>query len=388
MATNKHIPVSNDTANALAQGYRRVIFRYCLAAALIVITSAICILAKVNRKDFEEALVRQTQKHLMVIAGSEITHMTTRFNNILGGLRLTATNPEVQQATLRGNTFQEVEERNGYCPEQTTFKNFNGSVSAVYRLDANGIVQSRIPWKDRTGTDYSHKPGVNAVMGTHKPYISNLFKTNSGKNTISVCYPIFKDEQFIGVLRALVNMEAVWECAGDSDMGEKCYSQIIDENGVLVVHPEREQIGHDIIAFRKQTYPDHDWSELENIVKRMKQGQEGSNSYHSVWWHEENKKFVRKITVYRPLQVGNRQWSLGITMGYDEISDPVKAHARKLFLGGVFVFTAFVLAFIWFYKTQKEKTQLRSQAESAEKLQEINEKLESEVACRIEVEEG
>ncbi len=109
MATNKHIPVSNDTANALAQGYRRVIFRYCLAAALIVVTSAICILAHVNRKDFEEALVSRTQQHLMVIAGSEITHMTTRFNSILGGLKLIATNPKVQQATLRGDTFQEMQ---------------------------------------------------------------------------------------------------------------------------------------------------------------------------------------------------------------------------------------------------------------------------------------
>ncbi len=388
MAKNKQSPASNDTASAASHSYRGVIFRYSLAAALVIVTSAICILAHVAHEDFEKELISQTQEQLMVIAKSEIIHMTTRVDNIYSGLKLLATNPDIQRATVEGHSFQDIKKRDGYFPEGIVFENFMEDVSAIYRLDDKGIVQSRVPWKDRTGADYSHKPGVRAVLETHKPYVTRIFKTNSGKKTMSVCYPIFHDEQFVGVLRALVSLKTIQECAKDSDLGSHGYAQIIDDNGTVIAHPKFEQVGQDMMTIRKETFPEHDWSELKSIVEEMRKGQEGVGTYHSVWWNEEDHKIVRKITAYTPFKVGNQQWSMGITMGYDEISSPVKAHEGKLLFGEAFVITAFILAFIWFYKTQKEKTKLRSQAESAENLREINAKLKSEVACRIEVEEG
>ena len=388
MATNKQVPVSKDTTNALAQGYRRVIFRYSLATALIVVTFAICILAYVNYKDFEETLVSHTQEHLMITAGSEITHMTARIDKIYNGLKLLATNPDVHHATIDGLSSQDIKERDEYFPEGIVYENFADSVNAVYRLDAKGIVQSRVPWKDRTGNDYSHKPGVSRVLETHKPYMTRIFKANCGERKISICYPIFHDEQFVGMLRALVSLKMIQDCTQDADLGRHGYALIIDKNGTIIAHPEFEQVGQEMMTVRKETFPEYDWSELESIVEKMRKGQKGVGTYRSVWWNEEDHKLIRKIIAYVPFKVGNQQWSVGTVMGYDEISEPVKAHAKKLLLGGAFVFTALILAFIWFYKTQKEKTQLRSQAESAEKLQEINEKLESEVASRIEIEES
>ena len=64
----------------------------------------------------------------------------------------------------------------------------------MYRLDKNGIIQSRIPFKEnKVGDDYSHKVGVQYVMKTHKPYISNALVSSSGIKTVSILIDISED---------------------------------------------------------------------------------------------------------------------------------------------------------------------------------------------------
>ncbi|MBT7264394.1 MAG: hypothetical protein HN831_02820, partial [Waddliaceae bacterium] len=112
---------------------------------------------------------------------------------------------------------------NAYCPGQNTFEHMRhaGLVSALYRVDSEGIVQGRIPArKDCIGRDASHKPGVKYILeenhlehlsckeAIHK-HISEVFTTDLGQKAISICVPVFKEKELVGILRALVCLDLI-----------------------------------------------------------------------------------------------------------------------------------------------------------------------------------
>ena len=60
------------------------------------------------------------------------------------------------------------------------------------------------------------------------------------------------------------------------------------------MHPKSEFIAKDVITVRKDKFPDYDWAQLEKIVEKMTNGQEGISTYHSAWWTEKELEIVKK----------------------------------------------------------------------------------------------
>ena len=109
----------------------------------------------------------------------------------------------------------------------------------------------------------------------------------------------------------------------DITIGERGYIWIIDENGILLSHPNSDIIGTEIMTISKVAFPDHDWSELGRVVQRMKNGEEGVGIYQSVWWAEKNPEASRKLIGFTPVKVGNRLWSVAACMSFGEIARPI-----------------------------------------------------------------
>ncbi len=150
---------------------------------------------------------------------------------------------------------------------------------------------------------------------------------------------------------------------------------------------EQAIIGKHKMAPRKTAFPNYDWCELENIVAKMTSGQSGVGIYRSAWWMDDKPGLVRKLIAFAPVKVGNELWSIGVSMGYDEISGPIKAHSRNLFLGAGLIILLFIYAGIGFYRVQKRHIELQVQVKSTEQLKSINQILLSEIAERKKVEQ-
>jgi signal transduction histidine kinase/DNA-binding response OmpR family regulator len=73
-------------------------------------------------------------------------------------------------------------------------------------------------------------------------------------------------------------------------------------------------------------------------------------------------------------------------IGYDEVSGSVKTHSKNVTLGVTFLMVLFFVAGGWFYKVQKEKTRLVSEARSAEKMRSLNKRLEKETSALRQIE--
>jgi len=356
---------------------------------MVAIVIVVGILARDCTDDFEETVISETQQRLLTIAGLQADNIRDHVFDHQHELQMLAGDLRIKNAIINNASAQDILASNGYSPEHAVYNGYlQHSINGLYRLDAKGIIQSRIPYKaNRMGADFSQKPGVKVVIKTHKPYISDVFRAFSGDRCISICEPVFKDKQFIGIERAMVYLKTISKMVVEIKVGKRGHAQIFDDDGTVIAHPDTGQGGKNIIAVRKEAFGDYDWSEMETVVARMIRGEEGVGSYHSVWWDADKPKFVKKLTAFAPIRLGNELWSLGVTMGYDEISGPIKAYARDVGIAAGVLILVFGGIYLRFYRIQKEKAKLTAEAKSADKLRSMNQQLAAEITERKRAEE-
>jgi len=353
-------------------GISATVTRFVVAAAVVV---AVGILFRKCTKEYEKTVTAKTQEQLLTIARLKAGDIREYIYRHQHELQMLAGNLRIKNAIINNESAQDILKSDGFSPEQATYDGHSkhcNCIRVLYRLDAKGIIQSRIPVKqDTMGADFSQRPGVKTVIKTHKPYVGKSFPVSSGDKCISICCPVFKDKQFIGIERTIVYLKTINKMVAEIKVGNRGYAQIFDNDGTVIAHPKADQIGKDVIAIRKKTFPDYDWSELETVVARMTRGEEGVGSYHSVWWDADRPKFAKKLTAFAPIQIGDALWSLGVTLAYDEVSGPIKAYTRDSSIAVGLLMLVLGWAGLRFYNVQKEKTQLVAMEKKLESLAEF-----------------
>lgn len=348
--------------------------RFCIVVAVGILTAVVVVgMAQKSNRDFEAAIINEVQKHLSSIANTEAVHIERLVADTHGELRVLAQNPKVKEALVNGWTDAEGPEVDGYCPEKLVFENLKGKVNLLYRIDTRGVVQCRIPWeKGKARTDYSHKPGVSIVMRDHRCYISGIFKSNSGIENISVCYPVFEGEQFIGVLRAVIYLSTIRNCLKDRTVSEEGYAWIVDNEGTVVSHPDSFLIGRNLFSLQKDRVGGEEQKE-KRVISEMLAGNSGVSCF--VFDEFSDGKV---IMAWRPIRIGEKVWSIGVTSEYDRISAPIRSHSRNINMGVGLLMVQFILGGTWFYRNQREKAKLTIRAQSADELRLLNEQLSRE----------
>lgn len=173
--------------------------------------------------------------------------------------------------------------------------------------------------------------------------------------------------------------------ARDITIGEGGYVWIIDENGILLSHPNSNQIGQDKMAIRKAAFPDYDWSELRRVVQRMRNGEEGVGIYQSVWWTEKNPEASRKLVGFAPVQVGNRLWSVAACMSLAEIARPMRFHVlRDLATAGLAVLLCSITGRTFYMSQKRENKALQREAAEHRNTKEALQKAHDTLEQRIE----
>jgi PAS domain S-box-containing protein len=337
----------------------------------------VCMVAYYSTKHFEGTVVTKTQQNLLTVARSQAMYIEGTIKYVEKSLETLAIEPEVQDYILSGTSeYGKVSPR-----EERLYKNLQFldlKIGSTYRLDKHGIVQSRIPFaQDRIGMDFSEKPGVKNVLETQKSCVSDVLTSIGGFKAISVCQPVFKGEQFIGIERCLILLDNIQNLMASVWKNQNGYINIIDSNSDLIAYPQLDLLGHKLVEARKKQYPSYDWSELENVVSRMAAGEEGVGSYNSVWFYEKNSPQVRYLTAFVPVHIGNKLWSLGVTISYGEIAEPIGAFSRGLFFGAGLLILSIIYAGFEFLRLKKRENYLEVKAQSIENLKGVNETLSS-----------
>ena len=349
---------------------------------MVLLTSAVCYLGRVNAQDFEETIVKRTEDQMLVIAKVETVHIQRMIESIQTGLTLLSKEPTVMNALINDEFAQNPDLSDKYVPEIAIYKYLKNYVDAIYRINAKGIVQNRTPWKDRPPADYSKKPGVSAVLKDHKPIITDTFRTSSGKDCISVCCPVFDSNRFVGVLRAVVYLDTFRKCLEDCRISENGYAFMIDSQGKVASHPSDKVIGVDPVEYLQGLFPAQDFSSFQTVVQEMVAGKQGNSTFDAIWVDDQEPKIVRKLCAYSSVEIEGKVWSIAVVIGYDEIAAPILAHNRNIYLGVGLAVLIMLAAGICFSVMYRRTTRLKLQAQSAEQLKQINSYLQSQIEER------
>ncbi len=345
-------------------------------AALITI-SGIFFLAYLDHYSFEKTMVFQTQQQLLMIAKTTATRLEEYIVEHFESLKTISKNPLCQEDIYK--KIIQDKSSSGFCPIKNLHEIHKDDTDALTTLDANGIMLHRHPFiANKPGMDHTDKPGVAYVLKHRKPHISEAFYNNLGNPAISISAPVFYKDEFAGIVRWMIQLDTIYKrFVQPMEVNENSCSWILDDSGTVMAHHNSEELCKDFMAVKKERFPGHDWSALENMIEKARRGKEDAGSF-------DCPKRGKRLAAYAPVYAGNRLWSVGISIGYSEISGPINQHAVKTL--GLASITLLLFAIISgaYYKTQKKKTALEIEtkylgriAKSAEALQKVCTELEN-----------
>lgn len=346
------------------------IWKYIKVSLVIsVLTGAVLLILNLTiltQKDYQEVFVGQAQQQLLMMAKStsrSLAEFITMQKNVLKSF---ATDP----------LLLNVDSHTDYVQLEVRYKELEGEIGGFYIISPKGIVTHRYPHKNRVGKDFSKKPGVATVLKTHKPYVSELFFSDSGKPCFTVLEPIVVNGQFFGILRALTYVDTLYKKFFDPiKIGNIGYAWAVGRDQKIILHPNYDYIGKTVEQLVGSENVTTDKSEMTDILYRMVNGEEGGGIFNSNWLANNVGKNTKELTAYAPAALGNQIWSVAVSMDYSEILTPIKAQTRKTFILAAVMVLLFVIVGIIIIGKQHQEAVLKKEAENFRKLSEANEAL-------------
>ena len=174
----------------------------------------------------------------------------------------------------------------------------------------------------------------------------------------------------------VVDSEALYEqLVSDIHVGTNGYIMVKNADNRVVMHPEREQWGIEVLDGRRKLYYNNelDMSSLSDLLKAQQEEISGIMDYYSYWWTDPSLPRVHKISAYRQLSVGNSFWIVSAVVDYDDLYQPVADSFRKMAV--MFSSIAFIMVLLTILIFQLQQKNTRSAARITS-LQEVNDALE------------
>ncbi len=138
-----------------------------------------------------------------------------------------------------------------------------------------------------------------------------LMMKNEGKSSRQLCIVIDEERYYNRIISGI-------------HIGENGYIVIKNSEGKILMHPDSEQWGIDVIDGRKEMYPDLDYSSLEKMIEEQKSGEDGVSEYYSYWWTNPELPRVKKISAYAPVWLGNDFLVVSAVVDYDDLYIPIR----------------------------------------------------------------
>lgn len=351
------------------------------ALAIILIFVVLAFLA--HEEKVENIIMSQVERQMLTISQTNTSRIREYVLDLSRSLKIIAADHYVKHNILNGFSKPEIDLNS----INKSYEHHKDQVDAFTILDDSGIMLHRYPFwaddKSRLGAAHTDKPGVAYVVKEHKPYISEIFYNRLGELAFSISEPVFDNDKFIGLVRWMISLRHFADYFIQPVMaGSKiCCAFVIDVNGTIIIHDDPEQVGKNIIRYKKEKFPEHDWSAFEGIVGKMTKGEPGTGMYNSAFMAENELKIKKKLIAYVPVKMGTQEWSVGATINYSEITEPIELHGAHHIRITVIIAVLFLIGGIIFYRLEKRRFVELGQ-KNIELEQEITERTKTDEALR------
>ena len=124
----------------------------------------------------------------------------------------------------------------------------------------------------------------------------------------------------------------------------------------VIIHPVASQVGLDIISDRQAQFPDLDLSDLKRLEEAQLSQQEGTLSYYSYWWDEENPTKVLKLGAFKWIDIGKAHWVVALNSDFYE-HNRVPIQNNYILLSLFLLLSAIIIIFIILIRGYNKKNQ-------------------------------
>lgn len=325
-----------------------------LAAAVPIVASA-GYLAWLDNKQVKESIIQDAQAQILETGVKTAQWMENVFNEHSVTLESLAENPYIRERAKNKIQWKKANEE--FCELANIFNKHKGVVNSVYMLSNTGIILDREPFKEeRIGESYASRPGVKHVLDKHESYISDVFQSKSGDHSISIIEPIFYDNEFVGMLRFVVDLklfDTKFFKHTPSEKESKIW--VLDSKGRFVVHPRYHHVGENPLVTAKKEFKDHELKSYATLIDNMKSNKRGVGIYQTACFSGETHEIIKKYIGFTPIQIGNKTWSVAVCRDYNEILNPINRHTRNMAGIGGLLALLFAAGGYGLYRTQKQK---------------------------------
>lgn len=193
---------------------------------------------------------------------------------------------------------------------------------------------------------------------------------------VNVMHPILDGDTVTAVLYTKVKLNTIYQSlVAPVKAGVKGYASIKDSSGVLIMHPNTEDIGENVIETRKSTYPNFDWSELELLVEKQKNKESGVGIYHSLWFTDNDQERVKKFSAYAPADIGTDFWIVNVSKDYLEVVSFLKERTYTIIIINFIIILTFVTTGFVYYRFRRDKALIDKERALLVKVKSLNEEL-------------
>jgi len=232
-----------------------------------------------------------------------------------------------------------------------------------YYLDAKDSFICNIVWED---AGHNVEKAVFDIDIKEAVLITRMNETNSiyqYTDADQQNYLAFRKVMPSGrALNLLLDEEDYYtELISDIRIGTNGYIVVKSSSGQIIMHPDSDQWGIDVIEGRKEMYPGLDFSSLERMIEKQKSGETGISEYYSYWWMDDDVPRVKKLAAYVPAAVGEDFWIISGVTDYDDFYIPIQEGFVRIIL--VFVGIMAILLILSIYVAKLSLDREKSESE-------------------------
>ncbi|HMK43387.1 MAG TPA: PAS domain S-box protein [Dissulfurispiraceae bacterium] len=217
---------------------------------------------------------------------------------------------------------------------QLLYESHQKQIRSITRVDENGIIMHTAPESSFIGSNISGQKHIQEILATHKPVVSDVFRTIQGAEAIALHVPVFKGTAFKGSIAVVVNFESLSKRYLDViRIGQTGHVWVISRDGTQLYSDTPERTGKAVLESYRE-YPT-----ILAMAHKMLQGDTGAATYVFGKSEVGSSDPDRYYAVYMPARLENTFWSIAVSSNEKEVLAGLTSFRNRLaiVLGFVFV---------------------------------------------------
>lgn len=313
--------------------------------------------------DYENTILSQQNSHILTISKSTSKNLEVYIDEKLKEIEALGDN--ILLLENRWKDRKRIEE------ELRLFIKYQKEVIEVSYLE-EGMVVSHSKDGKHLERKYLEK-GLTYIRENKKAYISEVRSSDRGELQFYIYYPVAKKGELKGVILSEISMEKLYKRVIEPiDIGKKGYLIVKDSKGLILMHPDREVVGHTTKEVREKIYTSLEPQEMEAFMERQLREKEGTYIANSYLWAKDIDKMMYG---YSPASIGDDFWLVSVVMSYTEISDSIKNYLYSTLALSFIVITVSAWTLSLFIRMTKNKEAYKMEKSYLEELNKTTEKL-------------